>query len=73
MGTHQRRSKQQFEKLTVSELYCPRCKISRPVRERLLLLLPGAELYEFRCQVCGESLATRENKAAPRHPGIIHP
>jgi len=34
--------------------------MSRPVRERLLLVLPGAELHEYRCMACGMSLATRE-------------
>lgn len=56
---------QQFEKFRASELLCPRCRISRPVRERLLLVLPGAELYDYRCTVCGTSCGSREAKAAP--------
>ena len=55
----------QFNNLTASELYCPRCKASRPVRERLLLVLPHAELYDYRCVVCGDSLGSREVKAGP--------
>jgi hypothetical protein len=50
---------QQFGKLTASELYCPRCKRSQPVRERLLLVLPAGDLHEFVCTQCGESLAKR--------------
>ena len=48
-----------FKDLEASELYCPRCKVSRPVRERLLLVLPDAELHEYRCAVCATSLGTR--------------
>jgi hypothetical protein len=60
----------QFESLRASELYCPRCKVLRPVRERLLLVLPHGDLHAYRCVVCGETLGTREVKeAAPR--GII--
>lgn len=55
----------QFEDLRASELYCPRCKVARPVREKLLLVLPHAELHDYRCAVCGDSLGSREVKAAP--------
>ena len=56
------RKQKQFDKLTASELYCPKCKKMQHVRERLLLVLPRAELFEYRCIVCGESLGTREVK-----------
>jgi hypothetical protein len=56
----------QFENLTASELYCNRCKTLRPVREKLLLVLPGGEVNAYRCIVCGETLGTREVKAPPR-------
>jgi len=52
----------QFESLSVSELYCPKCRTARPVRERLLLVLPAGEVHEYRCTVCGESLGTRETQ-----------
>ena len=52
----------QFDNLRASELHCPRCGVLRAVRERLLLILPAAELHEYRCVVCGESLGTREVK-----------
>ncbi len=55
----------QFENLTASELYCPKCRRSQPVRERLLLVLPNAELHDYRCTTCGESLGSREVRAAP--------
>lgn len=54
--------KRQFDRLTASELHCPKCGRMQPVRERLLLVLPGAEVNEYRCSVCGESLGTREVK-----------
>ena len=56
---------QQFENLRASQLLCPRCRIAQPVRERLLLVLPGAELYDYRCTVCGSSCGSREAKAGP--------
>jgi hypothetical protein len=39
---------------------------ARPVRERLLLVLPHAELHDYRCTVCGESLGSREVRTPPR-------
>ena len=50
---------QQFGTFTASELYCPKCRMSQPVRERLLLVLPTGELHEFLCSRCGESLGKR--------------
>jgi hypothetical protein len=50
---------QQFGAFTASELYCPKCKASQPVREKLLLVLPSGELYEFLCKTCGTSLGKR--------------
>jgi hypothetical protein len=49
----------QFGSFTASELYCPKCKKSQPVREKLLLVLPSGELYEFLCTQCASSLGNR--------------
>jgi hypothetical protein len=64
---------QQFEQFRASELYCPTCKAARPVRERLLLVLPHAELYDYRCQVCGTSVGQREAKAPPLAAQMARP
>lgn len=57
-----------FRDLEASELYCPRCQASRPVRERLLLVLPDGELHEYRCSICATSLGTRTVRALPKAP-----
>jgi hypothetical protein len=31
-----------------------------PVREVLLLVLPGKEIFDYRCVKCGDSLGKRE-------------
>ena len=51
---------QQFGAFTASELYCPKCGRSQPVRERLLLVLPSGELHEYICSRCATSLGERE-------------
>jgi hypothetical protein len=50
---------EQFGAFTASELYCPKCGSSQPVRERLLLVLPTGELHEFICSRCASSLGKR--------------
>ena len=45
-------------------LFCGRCQQARPVRERLLLVLPDKELHEYLCGVCGDSVGTKEVTAA---------
>ena len=50
---------QQFGGFTASELYCPKCQRSQPVREKLLLVLPSGELHEFLCARCATSVGKR--------------
>ncbi|MBA0914326.1 MAG: hypothetical protein SCG73_01765 [Nitrospiraceae bacterium] len=49
----------QFESLNASLLYCPQCRVATPTRERLLLVLPTGNLYEYRCQHCGTSTGSK--------------
>ncbi len=49
----------QFGAFTATELYCPKCRRAQPVREKLLLVLPAGELYEYLCAHCAESLGKR--------------
>ena len=55
-----------FEEFQASVLLCPRCRVARPVRERLLLVLPDGELHEYLCTACGASVGSRKTAAAPR-------
>ena len=50
---------EQFESFKASQLYCRKCGKSMPVRERLLLVLPDKDLYEYLCTGCGGSLGER--------------
>ncbi len=63
--------RKQFDEFRASELYCPKCKRAQPVRERLLLVLPRVEIFEYRCAVCSESVGTREVAAA--RGGVLRP
>jgi hypothetical protein len=57
---------QQFEHLQASVLFCGRCRAPQPVKERLLLVLPDGELYEYLCTSCGESVGKRTLSGAAR-------
>jgi hypothetical protein len=54
-----------FQDLQASVLFCNRCRVPRPVRERLLLVLPDGELNEYLCGACGASVGTRKVTAPP--------
>jgi DNA-directed RNA polymerase subunit RPC12/RpoP len=62
--------RKQFESLNATELYCPNCKHSMPVRERLLLVLPEGDKYEYLCARCGATLGERIAKE-PQKPLLI--
>src|SRR5258705_13748531 len=53
-------SQRQFENFTASSLYCEKCKTAMPVRERLLLVLPDKEIFDYLCTGCGSSVGRRE-------------
>lgn len=61
---------QQFGAFVASELYCPKCRAARPVREKLLLVLPSSELHEYLCTGCGASLGQRTVTGAPARPEL---
>lgn len=59
-------NQQQFENFTASSLYCEKCKAAMPVRERLLLVLPDREIYDYLCTGCGSSVGQREITAGEK-------
>ena len=63
---HEQSPQQQFENFTASKLYCKKCKTTTPVRERLLLVLPEKEIFDYLCTECGSSVGEREVTAGER-------
>ncbi|HEX4640078.1 MAG TPA: hypothetical protein VH252_01750 [Chthoniobacterales bacterium] len=59
-------SQQQFENFTASSLYCDKCRAAMPVRERLLLILPDKEIFDYLCTGCGSSVGQREVTAGEK-------
>jgi len=47
-------------------LFCGRCRVAQPVRERLLLVLPDGELHEYLCTRCGAHTGRRMVTEPPR-------
>jgi len=58
---------QQFDNFRASSLYCPKCQAAMPVRERLLLVLPEKEIYDYLCTGCADSLGQREVTLGEKH------
>ena len=54
--------KEEFKSFQASSLYCPKCKQAVPIREKLLLLLPEGQLFEYLCAFCATSVGTRQEK-----------
>jgi hypothetical protein len=51
-----------YKEFDATELYCPKCKQSAPVRKRLLLILPEGDKYEYLCARCSETVGTKIDK-----------
>ena len=56
----------QFENFTASTLYCEKCRATTPVREKLLLVLPDREIFDYLCTECGSSVGQREVTAGEK-------
>ena len=54
-----------FGQFNATLLYCNNCRKAMPVRERLLLVLPEGELYDYTCQGCNASLGSKTDKSRP--------
>lgn len=48
-----------FGAFRASLLFCPTCRQATPTRERLLLVLPTGNLYEYLCVQCGTSTGSK--------------
>ena len=54
---------QSFDQFNAALLYCNHCRKAMPVRERLLLVLPDGELYDYTCQGCNSSVGSKTERA----------
>jgi hypothetical protein len=54
-----------FREFEATALYCNRCRAAQPVRERLLLVLPDGEMFEYLCATCGTSVGSRKVSGRP--------
>jgi len=51
--------RESYSDFDATELYCPKCKRSVPVRKRLLLILPSGDKYDYTCAYCGTSVGNK--------------
>jgi hypothetical protein len=54
--------RKKFEQFQASVLYCNKCGQAMPVRQRLLLILPDGELYDYLCEGCGSSVGSKTDR-----------
>ena len=54
---------QQFDQFNATLLYCNKCGRAMRVRQRLLLVLPDGELYDYTCQGCNSLIGSKTEKA----------
>jgi hypothetical protein len=66
MSQQSQRQQSQFETFSASSLYCERCRATTPVREKLLLVLPDKEIFDYLCTECGSSVGQRQVTAGEK-------
>jgi len=60
-----------YGQFNASLLYCNICGQAMPVRQRLLLVLPDGELYDYTCQKCNNSVGSKTEKAGINQDGGV--
>lgn len=70
-GHSQGQPGRQFDDFEASRLFCPTCRDAQPVRRRLLLVLPGGDLYDYTCRVCGTSVGSQKNTQPPPEIQVV--
>jgi len=53
------RPRAQFRDFSATELFCPKCQCSMPVREKLFLVLPTGDVHHYVCSGCGATLGKK--------------
>lgn len=53
------RKKESYRDFEATELYCPKCRRSVPVRKKLLLVLTNGDKYDYSCIFCGTSVGDK--------------
>lgn len=48
-----------YRDFEATELFCPHCKKSVPVRKKLLLVLADGDKYDYTCVYCGTSVGDK--------------
>ena len=51
--------REQYKDFDATELFCPICRRSVPVRKRLLLVLANGDKYDYTCVYCGTSVGDK--------------
>lgn len=62
---------EQYDEFEASELFCPSCRTSRPVRRHLLLVLPTGNQYEYRCEACGTPVGEKKDNDGTEFTSIL--
>lgn len=60
-----------YGQFNASLLYCEKCRQAMPVRQRLLLVLPDGEMYDYTCQRCNSSVGSKMEKPGVDPSGAI--
>jgi hypothetical protein len=61
MGNFDHSDPPSYEEFNAVSLFCPTCQAAHPVQQRLLLVLPDGELYEYRCSRCDTLVGKKKN------------
>ena len=52
-------SQDSFEEFEAASLFCPRCRRATAARQKLLLVLPGGNKYDYVCAECGTAVGAK--------------
>jgi len=53
-----------FGEFVATSLFCPTCRRATPARQKLLLVLPSGNKYDYVCRECGTAVGAKTDNDA---------
>jgi hypothetical protein len=65
--------KDSFGEFEATSLFCPKCRRATSARQRLLLVLPTGNKYDYHCAECGTAVGGKADNDSTAFYGTVDP
>ncbi|PYM04540.1 MAG: cytoplasmic protein [Candidatus Rokuibacteriota bacterium] len=67
------RPRDSFQEFEATSIFCPRCRRATPARQKLLLVLPDGNKYDYVCAECGTAVGGKTDNDPTNFHSTVPP